>query len=135
VLSGDAIFSGDRATFQSCADFFSVFPPRNSVAFNGKLVPVAVLHLIEVPRSVATILIPRSIRRISGHVFSCRSSLKSLVFEPWSELKLISSSLFGNAHFNVFLFLNLSILWVQGYFLVVNLSLVFILIVIHPSRN
>jgi hypothetical protein len=43
--------------------------------------------------------------------------------------------LLKDVHFNVFLFLNLSILLARAHLQIAGLSLVFILLVIHPSGN
>jgi hypothetical protein len=72
----------------------SILLPRNSVPFHGQLFRVSGFRPIEVPNSVNTLLIPCSIRQISGNVFSFRSGLRSLAFELWSEFEWIGPSAF-----------------------------------------
>jgi hypothetical protein len=98
VISVDAIsysISADAvATVQSCDDRLSIFLPRNWVPFCGRLFGVSVFDRLDLRGSVDTVLIPHSIRRISGPVFSSGSVLKSVVFELWSELEWIGPSAF-----------------------------------------
>jgi hypothetical protein len=88
------ISSNDVATVQSSDDCVSVLLPRNSIAFAGNVVRVAVLCPISVLDSLKSILIPHSIGHISGNVFSSKSRSASLVFEHGSELKWIGWSAF-----------------------------------------
>jgi hypothetical protein len=62
--------------------------------FDGKLVRISVLRTVLVSHTLNTVLIPRSIRRISGHVFPFWARSTSLVFELWSELELIGPTAF-----------------------------------------
>jgi hypothetical protein len=89
-----SIFSSDVATVQSFDNCVSIPLPRNSVPFHGKLVRVTVLHPIDVPPSVNTILISRCIRCISRRVFIYGSNSNSLVVELGSELQCIGTSTF-----------------------------------------
>jgi hypothetical protein len=129
------VLSVDVAAVRSCNNRASILRPRDSIPFHGKLVRATLFSLIDVPDSVDTVLIPRSIRWIVL-LFSvtdlaraqwCLSSGAN-----WSgSVRQLSMSVI----FNVFLFLNLWLLLVIGRLPLAGLSVVFILIVIHRSGN